>query len=90
MARYPDADGFLWTNDDVMLSYWKLLEADTTKLWMPNDPHSKETRRFKYELVQDGKNVSPLLHAQLLFNAWSRGSGNSLGALSWKRLQGRL
>jgi len=54
MARYPDADGFLWTNDDVMLSYWKFIEANKTKLWMPNNPQSKETRRFKYDETTTG------------------------------------
>lgn len=54
MARYPNATGFLWTNDDVAISYWKLLQGNTSKLWMPNDPNSKETQRYKYELTTEG------------------------------------
>jgi len=53
MARFPDADGFLWTNDDVMLNYWNLLQADKTKLWLPNDPHSSEVRHFPFDDTTD-------------------------------------
>jgi len=49
MARYPEAEGFLWTNDDVIVNYWKFLGADKTKLWLPNDPSSSETRHFPYD-----------------------------------------
>lgn len=48
MARFPHADGFLWTNDDVMLNYWNLLKADKTKLWLPNDPNDIEVRHFPF------------------------------------------
>lgn len=49
MARFPEAEGFLWTNDDVIVNYWNFLKADKTKLWLPNDPSSSETRHFPYD-----------------------------------------
>eukprot|EP00250_Pteridium_aquilinum_P024577 c29272_g1_i1 orf=315-2657(+) len=31
--RYPDAEGFLFMRDNVILNYWNLLQANKTKLW---------------------------------------------------------
>lgn len=31
--RYSSADGFLFVEDDTILNYWNLLQADKTKLW---------------------------------------------------------
>jgi len=38
MARFPEAEGFLWTNDDVVLNYWNLLRANKSRLWLPETP----------------------------------------------------
>lgn len=38
IARFPEAEGFLWTNDDVVLNYWNLLRANKSKLWLPETP----------------------------------------------------
>ncbi|KAL3533778.1 hypothetical protein ACH5RR_007299 [Cinchona calisaya] len=35
-SRYISADGFLFLQDDTILNYWNLLQADTTKLWITN------------------------------------------------------
>lgn len=34
--RYTSADGFLFLQDDTILNYWNLLQADRTKLWITN------------------------------------------------------
>lgn len=31
--RYPDAEGFLYMRDNVILNYWNLLQANKTRLW---------------------------------------------------------
>lgn len=33
MKEHPDAEGYLWTNDDVALNYWKLRGANKSKIW---------------------------------------------------------
>eukprot|EP00262_Sarcandra_glabra_P016812 TRINITY_DN5593_c0_g2_i1.p1 TRINITY_DN5593_c0_g2~~TRINITY_DN5593_c0_g2_i1.p1 ORF type:complete len:448 (-),score=41.99 TRINITY_DN5593_c0_g2_i1:61-1332(-) len=32
--RFPSAEGFLFLQDDAILNYWNLLQADKTKLWI--------------------------------------------------------
>jgi len=51
IADFPDADGYLWTNDDVALNYWKLLDANMSKLWLTNDPKHPESRYFPFYLT---------------------------------------
>ncbi|KAL0383544.1 UNVERIFIED_CONTAM: putative glycosyltransferase STELLO2 [Sesamum calycinum] len=34
--RYSSADGFLFLQDDTVLNYWTLLQADKSKLWITN------------------------------------------------------
>ncbi|XP_073279029.1 probable glycosyltransferase STELLO2 [Primulina huaijiensis] len=34
--RYTSADGFLFLQDNTILNYWNLLQADKTKLWITN------------------------------------------------------
>ncbi|XP_073150385.1 probable glycosyltransferase STELLO1 [Henckelia pumila] len=34
--RYTSADGFLFLEDNTILNYWNLLQADKTKLWITN------------------------------------------------------
>uniref|UniRef100_A0A2N9F3M7 Uncharacterized protein n=1 Tax=Fagus sylvatica TaxID=28930 RepID=A0A2N9F3M7_FAGSY len=34
--RYTSTDGFLFLQDDTILNYWNLLQADRTKLWIAN------------------------------------------------------
>ncbi|KAL3534327.1 hypothetical protein ACH5RR_002788 [Cinchona calisaya] len=34
--RYSSADGFLFLQDNTILNYWNLLQADKTKLWITN------------------------------------------------------
>lgn len=46
MRRYPEAAGFLWTNDDVVVNYWRLVGANKTKLWLPNNPDKYEYQIF--------------------------------------------
>ncbi|XP_074320485.1 putative glycosyltransferase STELLO2 [Silene latifolia] len=36
MSRYTSADGFLFLQDNTVLNYWNLLQADMTKLWITN------------------------------------------------------
>ena len=31
--KFPNAEGFLFLKDDVILNYWALLAADKNKLW---------------------------------------------------------
>jgi hypothetical protein len=32
--RYSGADGFLFLQDNMIINYWNLLQADKTKLWI--------------------------------------------------------
>ncbi|KAG7958738.1 hypothetical protein I3843_10G032300 [Carya illinoinensis] len=34
--RYTSAEGFLFLQDDTILNYWNLVQADKTKLWITN------------------------------------------------------
>ncbi|XP_078435727.1 putative glycosyltransferase STELLO1 [Wolffia australiana] len=34
--QYTSTEGFLFLQDDMILNYWNLLDADTTKLWITN------------------------------------------------------
>ncbi|VFQ72210.1 unnamed protein product [Cuscuta campestris] len=34
--RYSSAEGFLFLQDDTILNYWNLLQADKSKLWITN------------------------------------------------------
>ncbi|KAL5719716.1 Sugar transporter [Ranunculus cassubicifolius] len=34
--QYASAEGFIFLQDDTILNYWSLLQADRTKLWIPN------------------------------------------------------
>ncbi|KAK1316329.1 hypothetical protein QJS10_CPA05g00845 [Acorus calamus] len=34
--RYKSAEGFVFLQDDMILNYWNLLQADKTKLWITN------------------------------------------------------
>uniref|UniRef100_A0A7N0V0P4 Glycosyltransferase STELLO1 n=1 Tax=Kalanchoe fedtschenkoi TaxID=63787 RepID=A0A7N0V0P4_KALFE len=34
LKRYEDADGFLFLQDNTILNYWNLLQADRNKLWV--------------------------------------------------------
>jgi len=31
--RYSSAEGFLFVEDDTVLNYWNLLQADKSKIW---------------------------------------------------------
>jgi len=33
VREHPDAEGYLWTNDDVALNYWKLRGANKSRIW---------------------------------------------------------
>ncbi|KAG0482408.1 hypothetical protein HPP92_010492 [Vanilla planifolia] len=35
-SRYPGADGFVFLQDNVVLNYWNLLNADKNRLWITN------------------------------------------------------
>lgn len=34
MDRFPSSDGFLFLQDNTILNYWSLIQADKTKLWI--------------------------------------------------------
>ncbi|KAG6520460.1 probable glycosyltransferase STELLO1 [Zingiber officinale] len=34
--KFQEAEGFLFLQDDMILNYWNLLQADKTKLWITN------------------------------------------------------
>ncbi|XP_021740987.1 probable glycosyltransferase STELLO1 [Chenopodium quinoa] len=36
MNRYSSAEGFLFLQDNTILNYWNLVQADKTKLWITN------------------------------------------------------
>lgn len=46
LQRYPNAEGLLWTNDDVVINYWNFLKANKSKLWLPNNPEKGEYTFF--------------------------------------------
>nr|GMD84440.1 probable glycosyltransferase STELLO2 [Ipomoea batatas] len=35
--RYTSAEGFLFLQDDTILNYWNLIQADKSKLWITNE-----------------------------------------------------
>nr|GMD85701.1 probable glycosyltransferase STELLO2 [Ipomoea batatas] len=35
--RYTSAEGFLFLQDDTVLNYWNLMQADKSKLWITNE-----------------------------------------------------
>ncbi|KAE8731203.1 Villin 2 family protein [Hibiscus syriacus] len=46
--RFPSADGFLFVEDDTVLNYWNLLQADKAKLWITDKvPMSWSTETTK-------------------------------------------
>lgn len=55
VADFPDADGYMWTNDDVAINYWKLLKGDLSKLWLTNAPDHPESRYFPFDLKAQAK-----------------------------------
>lgn len=59
MRRYPEAAGFLWTNDDVVVNYWRLVGANKTKLWLPDNPDKYEYQVFE---LDPSKEVSDRMH----------------------------
>ncbi|XP_052174121.1 probable glycosyltransferase STELLO1 [Diospyros lotus] len=46
--RYSSAEGFLFLQDDTIINYWNLLQADKTKLWI-TDKVSKSWTTVKTE-----------------------------------------
>lgn len=42
LRRFPEAEGVLWTNDDVVINYWNFLGANKSKLWLPNNKNKLE------------------------------------------------
>ncbi|KAG9130048.1 hypothetical protein Leryth_012812 [Lithospermum erythrorhizon] len=36
LQRYSSADGFIFLQDDTVLNYWNLFQADKSKLWITN------------------------------------------------------
>jgi len=42
LGRFPEAEGLLWTNDDVVINYWNFLGANKSKLWLPNNSNKLE------------------------------------------------
>ncbi|KAL0921979.1 hypothetical protein M5K25_005935 [Dendrobium thyrsiflorum] len=46
-SRYAGADGFIFLQDNMILNYWNLLQADKNKLWITNKvPESWITARI--------------------------------------------
>uniref|UniRef100_A0A7N0UY85 Glycosyltransferase STELLO1 n=1 Tax=Kalanchoe fedtschenkoi TaxID=63787 RepID=A0A7N0UY85_KALFE len=43
LKRYKDADGFLFLQDNTILNYWNLLQADRNKLWITDKSWSVST-----------------------------------------------
>lgn len=57
IARYRDAEGFLWVEDAVVLNYWTLGATNKSRLWLPG-PSATCTNcqtfvPFKEELYED-------------------------------------
>lgn len=38
--RYTSAEGFMFLQDDTVLNYWNLLQADKSKLWITNEVYA--------------------------------------------------
>eukprot|EP00271_Cylindrocystis_brebissonii_P023692 TRINITY_DN996_c0_g3_i1.p1 TRINITY_DN996_c0_g3~~TRINITY_DN996_c0_g3_i1.p1 ORF type:complete len:534 (+),score=116.82 TRINITY_DN996_c0_g3_i1:180-1781(+) len=53
MEQHPSADGFLFTNDDLILNYWNLPGADKDRIWF-SGPESPEFYRNPMEDFQPG------------------------------------
>ena len=47
--KFPNAEGFLFLKDDVILNYWALLAADKNKLW---SLHKVELFPYKFEFLK--------------------------------------
>lgn len=56
--RFPSADGFLFLQDNTVLNYWNLLQADRSKLWITN-----KVRR-SWTVVSAKESDSPWLSKQ--------------------------
>ena len=43
MRLYPDFEGYLYTNDDVIINWWRILDLDISKIWLgaPFFPYEK-------------------------------------------------
>lgn len=81
VARYPSAEGFLWTNDDVVLNYWHLLRANKSKLWIPDTPDCP---------VCQGWGRLYMWHPAQMPDGWSDQPWRKKPAIqAYERLQGR-
>ncbi|KAK9128726.1 hypothetical protein Syun_017523 [Stephania yunnanensis] len=85
--RYSSAEGFLFLQDDTILNYWNLLQADKTKLWITDKvsgswvtvaTSGNDTAWFKSQadLVKDVVNTMPV-HFQVSYKE-NRPSGEVL------------
>ncbi|KAK8958804.1 hypothetical protein KSP40_PGU018839 [Platanthera guangdongensis] len=77
-SRYSGADGFVFVQDNMILNYWNLLDADKSKLWITNkvpeswltvtiDSNSSQWIAKQAALVKKAVTTFPL-HFQSNFN----------------------
>lgn len=61
-SRYAGADGFLFLQDNMILNYWNLLQADKNKLWITNKvPESWITTKIDSNSSQWSVNQASLV-----------------------------
>ena len=60
MERYPHADGFLWTNDDLLLNYWMLAGANKVGCQNSSHPETLKPSKPKTWNVELGQPFYPL------------------------------
>lgn len=58
-ARYQTAAGFLFTAADVLVHYWNLVEANKSRLWLPDVPGCPPCRPSFVPLNTSGSPAGP-------------------------------
>ena len=65
LNRFTSADGFLFLQDNTILNYWNLMQADKNKLWIPNKVINRKTVGFFCFLFLEIKKVVFVTYAGL-------------------------
>lgn len=62
VGMYPDAEGYLWAEENVVVNYWQLIRGDRERLWLTDMPECVRCQGF----VPFDHRVSPTV-----FDGWS-------------------
>lgn len=59
--QFSSAEGFLFLQDNTILNYWNLLQADKTKLWITNEVFRFVINAYLIILITLVDDVFPVL-----------------------------